>query len=184
MKAGRARMRDCVVQCSFSAEREECWDSVTGLKQAKRTTTTSTNKRKRNLKRKTEECHFCELILCEYLMRASSCSFEFKSLMSWNLKSVTEQRAFHAWTDSGTLFSRFALNKKSQDFDILEGCTSTKLLQPKGMNSWQVSPGNFSLNSVAAFEGTHFLLFTSREDAVRFLFLVLLSFWNNWFISN
>lgn len=109
-------------------------------------------------------------------MRASSCSFEFKSLMSWNLKSVTEQRAFYAWTDSGTLFSRFAFIEVLRLFVFLEGLTSTKLLQPKGKNSWQVSPGNFSLNSVAAFEETNFLLFTSREDTERFIFLVLLSF--------
>lgn len=85
----------CAAVVIFSWEREECWDSATGLKQMKRTTATNTTKRKRNLgwtalKRQTEECLFCVLIIYKCQMRASSCSVEFKSLMSWNLKSVTE----------------------------------------------------------------------------------------------
>lgn len=79
----------------FSWERE-----MLRLKQTKRTTATTTTKRKRNLgwaalKRQTEECLFCVLIICKCLMRASSCSFEFKRLTSWNLKSVTE--GFPCW---------------------------------------------------------------------------------------
>lgn len=92
------------------------------------------------------------------------------------MKSVTEQRAFHAWTEGETLFSRSAFIEVPRFSVFLDALVDTRLLQSEGKNSWQVSPGSFSLNSVAPFEGTHLLLFTSREDAERFLFLALLSF--------
>jgi len=76
-------------------------------------------------------------------------------------------------TAGETLFSRFSRTGVLGLF--LEGLVSAKLLQPKRKLSWQMSPGSFSLNPVALFVGAHnLLLFASREDAERFLFLVLL----------
>lgn len=83
----QARMRDHVMHWLFSAERERGTLRFSYWFKIKRTTAASSTKRRRNLggaalKRQTEKCLFCALIVCKCLMRASSCSFEFKSLMS------------------------------------------------------------------------------------------------------